>query len=463
VNPANLTLEREEMRRLGYLVVDTLVEHFATLREKSVSTKGERPALEEVFREAPPENGSDPEALVRHLAETVFRTQMHVDHPRFFAFVPSPGNYVGAMADALASGFNSFVGTWFAGSGPAEIELVTIDWLRELCGLPETGGGLFVSGGSMANLTALALARQVRLPGLMEDGVIYYSDQTHSSVDRAVRVLGFTPSQIRRIPCDAEYRLALEPLQREVATDRAAGRMPFCVVANAGTTNTGAVDPLHALAEFCREQKMWLHVDGAYGAAAVLTDEGKRALAGLEQADSIALDPHKWLFQPFEIGCVLVRDRLQLKDVFRVMPEYLRDVHRYKEEVNFCDYGIQLSRGFRALKLWLSIKTFGMAAFREAIAGGLRMARFAEQRLRQSGKWEIVTPAALGIVTFRWKGDDSVTHGLVGAMIADGFALATSTQLEGRPALRFCTINPRTTEQDMTGTIERLEEMASKL
>jgi glutamate/tyrosine decarboxylase-like PLP-dependent enzyme len=461
VDPAKLTLDPEEMRRVGYLVIDTLVEHFATLPDKPVARRGTRPALEKQFREPPPETGTDPEALVRRLAGTAFSSHMHVDHPRFFGFVPSPGNFVGAMADALASGFNTFVGTWFAGSGAAEIELVTIDWLRELCGLPETGGGLFVSGGSIANLTGMALARHVRLPYTQERGVLYYSGQTHSSVDRAVQVLGFSTAQIRRIAPDARLRLPLETLEREVACDRAQGRLPFCVVANAGTTNTGAVDPLPALADFCAREGLWLHVDGAYGAAAALTEEGRRELAGLELADSIALDPHKWLFQPFEIGCLLARDRRQLKDAFRVMPEYLRDVHHDQEEVNFCDYGVQLSRGFRALKLWLSMKTFGLAAFRAAIEHGLEMARFAERRLRESGRWEIVTPAQLGIVSFRRSGDDAVTQGLVGAMIDDGFALLTSTVLNGRPALRFCTINPRTTEDDVLRTITRLEELAA--
>lgn len=450
------------MRQLGYLVVDTLVEHFENLQHKPVGCKGARPELEALFRELPPEQPADPQALVKRLTGTTFETMLHVDHPRFFAFVPSPGNFVSAMADALASGYNNFVGTWFAGSGAAEIELVTIDWLRELCGMPDTAGGLFVSGGSMANMTALALARATRFAGGFERGVVYYSDQTHSAVDRGLRVLGFTPAQFRKLPVDDAFRIRLDALAAEVAADRAQDREPFCVVANAGTTNTGAVDPLPELARFCREQNLWLHVDGAFGAAAVITAEGRKALAGLELADSIALDPHKWLFQPFEIGCVLVRDRRQLKDVFRVTPEYLRDVHRFQEEVNFCDHGIQLSRGFRALKLWLSLKTFGLAAFREAIEWGMHLARVAERRLRESGRWEIVTTAQLGIVSFRWKESDEITHRLVADMMADGFALLTSTKLHGRPALRFCTINPRTTEEDIVRAVERLEALAAK-
>lgn len=463
MEPDRILLNRDEMRALGYLVVDTLVEHFAAVGEKPPFAKGSRPALESLLREPPPEEPGDPAALVRFLNDNVFRTMSHVDHPRFFAFVPSPGNFVGAMADALASGFNCFVGTWFAGSGPAEIELVTVDWLRRLCGFPETAGGLFVSGGSVANLTALAVARHQRLGYGAADAVVYFSDQTHSSVERALRVLGFSPAQVRKIPAGAGFRLPLDALEREIAADRDVGRAPFCVVANAGTTNTGAVDPLPELAEICRRERLWLHADGAYGAAAVLCGDGRRALAGLEEADSLSLDPHKWLFQPFECGCVLVRDAAWLKDTFRITPEYLRDVHHFEEEVNFCDRGVQLTRGFRALKLWLSLKTFGLRAFRAAVDRGFRLAEAAERRLCDSGLWEIVTPAQMGIVSFRWRGGEVVTQQLVAALAAGGYALLTSTVLSGRTALRFCTINPRTTEAEIVETVARLEAAARSL
>ncbi len=462
VNPHQLALDPGEMRKLGYLVVDTIINHLSTLASKPVTTIRSRTELDARFQEPPPERGGDPERLVRMLADEVFSAQTHPNHPRFFAFVPSPSNFVSVMADALAAGFNSFLGAWIESSGPSEIELVTIDWLRQWLGLPESAGGLFVSGGSVANLTAIALARHVRLP-CMQDGVIYYSDQTHSAVDRAVRVLGFSPAQVRRLASDGDFRLPVKALRREVDLDRAMGRTPFLVVANAGTTNTGAVDPLRELAGFCRVQKLWLHVDGAYGAAAAITEEGRRQLDGIELADSVALDPHKWLFQPFEIGCVLARDRGQLKDTFRILPEYLRDVHRSGEEVNFCDHGIQLTRSFRALKLWLSLKTFGAAAFREAIAWGMHLARVAERRLRESDAWEVVTPAQLGIVTFRWRDSDAVTERLVEDAAADGFAFLTSTTLRGRPALRLCTINPRCTEDDVCRTIDRLELLAGTI
>ncbi len=460
MEPEKLQLSREEMRKLGYASVDAIIDHFESIRQQTPGRKRTRAELESLLREPAPELPGDPNGVLALVLDGVFGSMMHVDHPRFFGFVPSPGNFVGAVADALASGFNAFAGTWFAGSGPAEIELVTLDWLARICWMPETAGGLFVSGGSVANLTALAVARNEVLNYDLEGAVAYFSDQTHSAVERALRVLGFAPGQMRRIPSDVDFRLPVEVLEREVASDISLGRRPFCIVANAGTTNTGAVDPLPELARFCREHGVWFHVDGAFGAAAAITHRGREMLDGIGQADSLALDPQKWLFQPFETGCVLVRDRRLLKKAFRVTPEYLRDVHLFEEEVNFCDHGVQLSRGFRALKLWMSLKTFGLAAYRRAVEHGLRLAEVAEARLRQSGVWQIVTPAQMAIVTFRHADGDSVTERLVPALMADGYALVTSTTLRGSTALRFCTINPRTTEEDVVGTIARLEALA---
>ncbi len=242
------------------------------------------------------------------------------------------------------------------------------------------------------------------------------------------------------------------------------------MVANAGTTNTGAVDPLLALADLCGEEGLWLHADGAYGAVAVLAERGRALLAGLDRVDSLALDPHKWLFQPFEIGCVLLRDRRLLHAAFTIHPEYLQDVHRDEEAVNFCDYGIQLTRSFRALKLWMSLQVFGLAEFRRAIERGLDLAERAEALLAGDPCWELVTPARMAIVTFRFtapglagEARERVNLGIVDGLRADGFAVATSTRLGGRTALRLCTINPRTTDADLAETLERMARIGREL
>jgi glutamate/tyrosine decarboxylase-like PLP-dependent enzyme len=468
---SKLELTSEEMRSLGYRIVDQIVEHFETLPSKPVMRVSPRVELEAELREPLPEDPAPIESLLDQLRRVVWPNIGNVQHPRFFAFIPSPSNFVSVMADALGAAFNPFAGNWLEGSGPAQIELVTIDWLREMCGLPETAGGLFVSGGSMANLTALAAARRAMLNERSGDAVIYFSDQTHNSIEKALRVLGFTREQIRSMPSDEYFRLPVESLRQAVTEDRADGKQPFCVIANAGTTNTGAVDPLDQLADFCKLENLWLHVDGAYGAAACLSERGRKLLTGIERADSLSLDPHKWLFQPFEIGCVLARDARLLKKTFHTMAGYLEDTKRAEEEeINYYDYGVQLTRGFRALKLWLSIKTFGAAAFREAINRGFEMAEFAESLLRQSDCWRIISPATFGIVTFRFVAENlteseinEIHRRMVEMMSEDGFAFANSTSIRGQTVMRLCTINPRTTEDDVRATIRQLEQFGREL
>jgi|CZKS01.1.fsa_nt_gi glutamate/tyrosine decarboxylase-like PLP-dependent enzyme len=463
MNP-ELEFSPDRMRQIGYRVVDRLVDHLATLPTQRVGTKGDPAVLMKALSEPVPEQGMEFEVVLDQVERDVLANTMHVNHPRFFAYVPGPGNFVGAMADALISGYNVFAGTWISGSGPAAVELTVLEWLREMCGLPASAGGVFVSGGTMANLTALAVARHVKIRGRLEDATVYFSDQAHSSLEKALRVIGLPAENQRRLPSDSAYRLPIGELARQIELDRAAGKHPFCVIASAGTTNTGAIDPLPELSALCREQGLWLHVDGAYGAAAIIAERGRELLAGLELADSLSLDPHKWLFQPYEIGCVLVRDRDHLRGTFRILPEYLKDTQLHSDEFNFTDYGIQLSRNFRALKLWMSIKVFGLAAFRKAIDRGFVLAEFAEACLRGMPGWEIVTPAQMGIVCFRYSALDDDAHlSLVQTLLEDGFALITSTILRGQTVLRTCTINPRTTEADIQTALERLDGFARRV
>lgn len=468
---STLSMSREDMRELGYRVVDLLVDHFDSQDAEPAASVGGRPKLGDLLIEPIPEWGTDPMLLLERVRRDVLGHIAHIDHPRFFGFIPSPSNFVGAMADALSSGFNVFAGSWLGGSGAAMVELVTVDWLRQLCGMPEPTGGIFTSGGSAANMTALTVARCIRLEERMEGAVIYASDQTHSSVQRAVRILGFPPESFRTLPTDASLTLDVSALRSAVEEDRRAGRVPFCVVANAGSTNTGAVDPLDEIADVCRDQDLWMHVDAAYGAGAVLTERGQTALAGLGRAHSVTLDPHKWFFQPYEIGCLLVRERKWLPATFAVRPEYLKDTERSDErEINFAEHGMQLTRSFRALKLWMSLKTFGLNAFRGAVEHGFRLAELVEQEVRSQPDWEVITPATLGIVSFRHAPEgtseemrDELNREILRQVLGDGFAALSSTTLHGRFVLRMCTINPRTTEDDVRETIRRLGAMASEV
>jgi len=457
-------IDADEMRRMGYRVVDAIVDRFENVESERAVRVGDAKALAASLSEPMPEAGVPFDDILERVLRDVTPYSVTLAHPRFFAFISSPGNYVSSMADALVAGLNPFVGTWLGGSGPSALELVTVDWLREMCGFPEGAGGLFTSGGSSANLTALAAARHVRSTGAAD--TVYFNEQLHYSNERALRTLGFDPEQFRRVPSNKKFQMDVVALERIMDDDRAAGRKPMCVIATSGTTNTGAVDPLEEIAGLCRRHDAWLHVDGAYGAAAALSPKLRPQVAGIALADSLALDPHKWLFQPFEIGCVLVRDMKHLRETFQVMPDYLKDVHELGE-VNFADHGIQLTRSFRALKLWMSLQYYGAKRFRAAIDYGVALAEYAERSLRKRSGWEVVTPASLAITSFRRvpagmgvAAVDHLNHAMVKRVMADGFALISSTTLHGRTALRLCTINPSTTTRHIDETLDYLESIS---
>jgi glutamate/tyrosine decarboxylase-like PLP-dependent enzyme len=431
-----LALPPDEMRRLGYRLIDRIVEHFEGVGDLPPIRVGDATGLRAALGGPPPEQPGDPDAALDALLDQVLPFIQHPDHPRFFARIGSPSNFVSVLADAAASGFNVFAGSWTGGSGPATVELVVLDWLRELCGLPEGGDGVLVSGGSVASLVALAAARE-QAP---DDSVVYVSSEGHASIPRALRVLGM---RYVVVPAREDGRLRAEDVRAAMGDG-----VPFAVIATAGTTSTGACDPLEELADL----GLWLHVDGAYGAPAALAG----AVAGLHRADSLVLDPHKWLFQPYEIGCVLMREAGLLERTFSLSGVYLRDT--MGEEVNFRDRSVQLTRTSRALKLWLSLRVFGVGAFREAIAHGISLAEHAEATLRARPGWEVVTPAQLAIVTFIRAGVDQTR--LAAAKVDDGFAAPSTTEVGGRAVLRLCTMNPRTTFEDVERTIERMEELS---
>ena len=462
-----LRLDAEKMRELGYRVVDTLIDQIETLPDQPVGRTASPAELAAKLREPLPDEGSDPLEVLQQVERDVLANIVRMDHPRFFGFVSGPSNFVGVIADALASGFNVFAGTWLEASGPTEIELVTIDWLRQACGLPESAGGVFTTGGSAANINALAVARHVLLDGDMEGAVVYSSDQTHSSIERGLGLLGFKPDQLHEIGSDDAFRFDVAALRQAVAADRAAGRRPFCVIATPGSTNTGAVDPLDDLAACCRDEGMWLHADGAYGAAAALSRRGRSLLAGIDKVDSLALDPHKWLFQPYEIGCIIVREESWLEQTFSLVPEYLEDATTGAGEFNLFERGIELTRSFRALKLWMSLKVFGAAEFERAIDRAFDLAELAGDLIEQMPDWELVAPPSMGIVAFRYApagtsvaDADTINERLVGATLANGFAMVSSTKLDGRSALRMCCINPRTTASDVRQTLDLLDQLA---
>ncbi len=463
-------LTKEEMKDYGYKVVDLLVSHFDNLGTEKLVSLASRKQMDALLQESIPNEATPQDEVLNHVVENVLSHSDLMTYPKFYSFVPSPSNYISVMADTLATGYNIFSGGWVGSPAAAELEIVAMNWLLKIFRFPITkGGGLFTSGGSMANLTALTTARRIKCGEDFSKAIIYLSDQAHSSNIKAIRILGFKKRQVRVIPTDGEFKISLNKLKNVIAKDKIEGYLPFCMIASAGTTNTGTVDPLEEMAEICASENLWLHIDGAYGGAAILSKKGKTLLKGIEKADSLTIDPHKWLFQPYEIGCLLVKDHKWLSKTFSEKPVYLRDIEGNDSEINFYDHGIQLTRRFRALKFYMSIKTFGLNAFREAIEYNISLTEELESLLRKSPKWEVISPATLAIINFRY---NSIGHSLpekeldklnqyISKRIIDSrSAVLVTTILQDQVVLRMCLINPRTTLEDLQDTLKKCEKFA---
>ena len=472
----SLDLDPETMRKAGYQVVDWLIERIERLRESPLGSELTREDTEKLLREPMPDEPSDFARVFDEYKRKVAPYAFQLDHPRFFAFIPSAPTFAGVLAEALVAGTNFFAGTWLESSGPSQVELIVIDWFKEILDLPAQAAGLLVSGGSVANLTALAVARHAMLEDSTTGAVAYLSDQTHASIDRALRMLGFSAAQIRRIPAQSAFRMDVEKLEEDIHSDRRDGRRPFAVIANAGTTSTGAVDALMRIGAVARRENLWFHVDAAYGGFAALSERGRKLLTGIESADSVVLDPHKWFYCPFEAGCVIVRKGQLLPETFHILPEYMRDVAREAREVNFCDYGLQLTRSFRALKVWMTVKTFGARRLKQIINQCLDLTEYAAKRFRDSPQFEIITPPSLGIFTFRYvpaklrAGDarieallNEVNQKLVAKIISGRKLAISSTQLGSRYVLRFCVLNHRTRQEDIDQALRLIEAYGREL
>jgi aromatic-L-amino-acid/L-tryptophan decarboxylase len=449
-----LALDKNTMRQLGYRTVDLLVDW---LERESPPLRRASPAeMRERLTGPPPDQPEPFEQILEGLERDVLPFASRDGHPRFFGFIPFSGTWPGALGDLIASACNLYVGSWMESAGPSQVELEVLGWLKEWIGYPPEAAGSLVSGGSAGNMTAIACAREALAGPMRDDLVLYVSDQAHSSIARAARVLGFQPGQVRVLPADSAFQLDPATLRAAMEADVAAGRTPFLVAANGGATNSGAVDPLPELAEACRERGAWLHVDAAYGGFAVLAD--RALLPGLELADSVTLDPHKWLYQPFECGCVLVRNGRALRAAFEILPDYLRDAETAEEEVNFSDLGLQLTRSARALKLWVSLRFFGVDAFRTAIARSLEIAASAAKRVEASESLELLAPPSLGIVCFRRRDlEERENASLAAALERSGVGLVSSTRLHGRFALRLCVLNHTSSLEDVERVLEFLE------
>jgi len=448
------------MKELGYQVIDAVVDHRANIADKKVYGTDSYDALDEKVKKEIPMKGENPTAVFKELEHLISNNVAHLDHPRFFSFIPGPNNYYSVLAETLATGYNVFAGHWMGGAYAAMVETRTLEWLAKIMEFPEGSGGIFTSGGSMANLTAIVTARENKLPEDHSNGVIYYSEQTHSSLSKALRVLGFKEKNIRKIQSDEYFRIDTNLLSQTIDEDLGKGLVPFCIIGNAGTTNTGAIDDLNRIAQIAAEHNCWFHVDAAYGGATMLSQEYKYAVQGIEKADDITLDPHKWWFQPYEIGCLLVRDKSNLKEAFTVTAEYLDDTVSGSKEINYYEHGVQLSRSFRALKLYTFFRCVGLERVGEDITKGIKNAEYIEKLLEQNDYWELITKPSIGIISFRVKISDNETANdymnvrLSQYLLEDGYAMITTTKLKGHTTLRMCPIHPEATTDFLDKTFE---------
>lgn len=467
-----------ELRTLAHRMVDDMLTNLETIAEGPVW----QPIPEQVKQsldQALPRQPQGAEAAYQDFLEYILPHPMGNSHPRFWGWVVGTAAPLGVLGELLAATMNPNLG---GGDHVANyVEHQVIDWIKQLFGFPHESSGLLVSGGSMANLVGLTVARNsivdfdLRKEGLQEcnDRLVgYASVEAHSSIQKAVELLGLGGNYLRQLPVNAEFQLDIEALEAAIASDRAAGLRPFLVIGNAGTVNCGAFDDLNQIADICQRESLWFHVDGAFGAAAALSPALKPLVSGMERADSMIFDLHKWLFTPFEAGCVLVRNEAAHRQAFSLTPDYLEhtDSGLAAGAPWFSDYGVQLSRGFRALKVWLMFKAYGTDKFSRQIQQNIDQARYLEQRVVQTPELQLLAPVSLNIVCFRYitpELDDEALNALNRALLVQlhesGVAAPSYTTLDGKYALRVCIINHRTRREDLDLLVEEVVRLGKSL
>ncbi len=470
----------EEIRRLGYAAADAVADHRENLESRPVFGKiGAHAAL---FDEPLPEEGRPVEEVLAFVRENVMPFPMGNSHPRFYGFINASADPVGITADYLAAAMNP--NCWGGDHAAIHVENRVIAWLAEILGFPADAEGILVSGGSMANFTALAAARRAMTPGnVREEGLagegrprltVYASDQVHHCVDKAVDLLGIGTRQLRKIETDQSFRIRMDLLARAVEADRRQAFTPAIVVGNAGTVNTGAIDPLEEIGDFCRRESLWFHVDGAYGAMARLSARLAPLFAGMERADSIAADPHKWLYVPYEAGATLVKEPGRLPAAFRKFPEYLASDPEspFPGPAWFAERGVELSRGFKALKVWMGLKTHGRRGYARSIENDVDLARFLAGEVDRRPDFERLAPTVLSIANFRYRPRDRslsdedldrVNRRIANRLLGGGSFFLAPTILKGRAALRVCIVNFRTREQDLTLLLDEAAKIGREL
>ncbi|HEX4595047.1 MAG TPA: pyridoxal-dependent decarboxylase [Bryobacteraceae bacterium] len=465
-----LNLDDGEIEQAGLLLTAFLRSYEQSIPARRVVPALDRPALEEIFDQPFTEEGLGVERLFQLITREVVPNSTTIAHPRFLAYVLPPPNGIAPFAEAIAAALNQNCNFWQLSPAASVIERKVIGWLAGLYHFPAAAGGMLSSGGSMATLSAIATALQDKYPGdFRRDGlqagrarlVLYTSEEAHRSVEKNAVILGLGLDNVRKIPVDSAFRMRVDLLQAAVRRDREAGHQPFCVVATAGTVNTGAIDPIPEIARFCAQEDLWLHVDGAYGALFVLGDRCKDELAPCGLADSMSLDPHKMLFAPLEAGCLLVKDRQKLRGAFQFASSYLT-VNPDPLLTNYLEYGPELSRSFKAFKIWCSLQALGVKAFVSAIDQTLDLAEYMAEQIHKDDTMELLAPVRLTAVCFRLKDrTDAENQTVLRKLVEEGTALLGPVEIGGRSGLRACIANYRTQRDDIDLVLDRIRLLAA--
>ncbi len=480
----DLDWDPERARRFTEAAVDLFVEYLERLPDMPVAPPEGEDEVRAAMAIPVPDQPMADEDVLAYLREVAFRWSMYPGHPRFLAYITGAGTVPGVAADLLASGLNQNLGGWRLSPAGTEIELHLTRWFAQQFGLPSGAGGLFVSGGAMANFVALKVARDrmaglaVRQQGVAAAGpaALYASAEVHVVTDRAADMLGLGMDAVRKVPVDGGLRMRMDALREAVARDRAAGVRPLAVVATAGTVATGAVDPMVEIADLCAEEGMWMHVDAAYGGPAVLAEDLRPLFTGIERAHSIAFDPHKWMYTPHSGGCVLVRDLFWLVDSFGASATYVyEDKERTKHGLDLGMFGPQYSRGFQALKVWVSLLSHGRLAYGRRISHDARLARYLGDVIEARPDFELACPVGLSITCFRYVPPglpdgperdpylNRLNERLMTEIQLDGRVFYSNAVLDGRFVLRSCLVNFRTEAGDMDAVVEVTAELGAKL
>ncbi|MCK9539488.1 pyridoxal phosphate-dependent decarboxylase family protein [Dokdonella sp.] len=469
-DPATLELSPATMQAMGERVLARVLAHLAALPE--APARGDFAGIEALcrsLREAPPEQGAPLESLLAPLFEEWIPRSFNTPAPGYLAYIPGGGVYPAALADFIAATTNRYTGIWQAAPALVQLEANTLEWLREWMGFPPAARGLYTTGGSMAMFNAIACARERLLGSDIRRGTLYVSSQSHHCIAKAARLAGIAHDRVRVIEVDAAYRLRVDALARAIAADRLAGLTPFMVFSNAGTTNTGAVDPIDAVADLAAREGLWHHVDGAYGGFFHMVPELRPLLAGLSRADSLTLDPHKGLFIPYGTGALLVRDGEALRALHSSTAGYLPE--NQNEFYDPAQYGPDLSRGFPGLRIWLTLKLFGAARYRAALAEKRALALRAAERVAAIPGIVMDAPPALSLFAFHLEGPalaslesrNAATRALMERVTRRGRVMLTGAQVGERYLGRVCVLSFRTRQADMDACVQQLAEEAAAL